>query len=428
MPIVIAAKAAVESARINLAYTKVTSPISGRIGKSSVTEGALVTNGQADAMATVQQLDPIYVDVTESSNDFMRLKQESLQHGSDTKSVQLIMENGKPYALQGTLQFSDVTVDESTGSITLRAIFPNPQHALLPGMFVRARIDEGVSPDAILVPQQGVTRTPRGDASVMLVNDKNQVETRAVTASQAIGDKWLITSGLKAGEKVIVSGLQKVRPGVTVEGRRGYRDVRRANKVRIPMSKFFIHRPVFAWVLAIIMMIAGGLAIMQLPIAQYPTIAPPAVAISATYPGADAQTVQDTVTQVIEQNMNGIDNLMYMSSTSDSAGGVTITLTFKSGTDPDIAQVQVQNKLQLATPLLPQEVQQQGISVEKSSSSFLMVAGFISDNTSTTQDDISDYVASNVKDTISRLNGVGDVQLFGAQYAMRVWLDGNLPE
>ncbi|HBR2697934.1 TPA: efflux RND transporter permease subunit [Klebsiella pneumoniae] len=192
------------------------------------------------------------------------------------------------------------------------------------------------------------------------------------------------------------------------------------------MSKFFIHRPVFAWVLAIIMMIAGGLAILQLPIAQYPTIAPPAVAISATYPGADAQTVQDTVTQVIEQNMNGIDNLMYMSSTSDSAGSVTITLTFKSGTDPDIAQVQVQNKLQLATPLLPQEVQQQGISVEKSSSSFLFVAGFISDNPTTTQDDISDYVASNVKDPISRLNGVGDVQLFGAQYAMRVWLDGNL--
>ncbi|HCI6207128.1 TPA: efflux RND transporter permease subunit [Klebsiella pneumoniae] len=192
------------------------------------------------------------------------------------------------------------------------------------------------------------------------------------------------------------------------------------------MSKFFIHRPVFAWVLAIIMMIAGGLAILQLPIAQYPTIAPPAVAISATYPGADAQTVQDTVTQVIEQNMNGIDNLMYMSSTSDSAGSVTITLTFKSGTDPDIAQVQVQNKLQLATPLLPQEVQQQGISVEKSSSSFLLVAGFISDNPTTTQDDISDYVASNVKDPISRLNGVGDVQLFSAQYAMRVWLDGNL--
>ncbi|EDV9719046.1 efflux RND transporter permease subunit [Salmonella enterica subsp. salamae] len=192
------------------------------------------------------------------------------------------------------------------------------------------------------------------------------------------------------------------------------------------MANFFIRRPIFVWVLAIILMMAGALAIMQLPVAQYPTIAPPAVSISATYPGADAQTVQDTVTQVIEQNMNGIDNLMYMSSTSDSAGSLTITLTFQSGTDPDIAQVQVQNKLQLATPLLPQEVQQQGISVEKSSSSFLMVAGFVSDNPNTTQDDISDYVASNIKDSISRLNGVGDVQLFGAQYAMRIWLDANL--
>ena len=192
------------------------------------------------------------------------------------------------------------------------------------------------------------------------------------------------------------------------------------------MAKFFIDRPIFAWVLAIILMIAGALAILQLPVAQYPTIAPPAIAISATYPGADAQTVQDTVTQVIEQNMNGIDNLMYMSSTSDSAGSVTVTLTFKSGTDPDIAQVQVQNKLQLAMPLLPQEVQQQGISVEKSSSSFLMVVGFTSDNKSLNQDDISDYVASNIKDPISRTNGVGDVQLFGAQYAMRIWLNADL--
>lgn len=214
---VVAAKAAVENARINLAYTKVTSPIDGRIGKSSVTEGALVTNGQADAMATVQQLDPIYVDVTESSNDFMRLKQESLQRGDDSKSVQLIMENGQPYSLKGSLQFSDVTVDESTGSITLRAVFPNPQHTLLPGMFVRARIDEGVNPQVILVPQQGVTRTPRGDATVLIVNAQNQVENREVTAAQAIGDKWLITSGLQNGDKVIVSGLQKVRPGVTVK-------------------------------------------------------------------------------------------------------------------------------------------------------------------------------------------------------------------
>ncbi|WP_297116908.1 efflux RND transporter periplasmic adaptor subunit [uncultured Enterobacter sp.] len=213
---VVAAQAGVESARINLAYTKVTSPIDGRIGKSSVTEGALVTNGQSTALATVQQLDPIYVDVTQSSNDFMRLKQTSLQKGNAASIVELLMENGQPYPLKGTLQFSDVTVDESTGSITLRAIFPNPQHLLLPGMFVRARIDEGTQPNAILVPQQGVTRTPRGEATVLVVNDKNQVELRTVEAPQAIGDRWLITEGLKNGDRVIVSGLQKVRPGVTV--------------------------------------------------------------------------------------------------------------------------------------------------------------------------------------------------------------------
>lgn len=218
---VTAAKAAVESARINLAYTKVTSPISGRIGKSNVTEGALVTNGQATELATVQQLDPIYVDVTQSSNDFMRLKQSieqgSLHKDSTSSAVELVMENGQAYPLKGSLQFSDVTVDESTGSITLRAVFPNPQHTLLPGMFVRARIDEGVQPNAILVPQQGVTRTPRGDATVMVVNDKSQVEPHAVVAAQAIGDKWLISDGLKPGDKVIVSGLQKARPGVQVK-------------------------------------------------------------------------------------------------------------------------------------------------------------------------------------------------------------------
>ncbi|HDV5237882.1 TPA: efflux RND transporter periplasmic adaptor subunit [Escherichia coli] len=192
---VIAAKATVESARINLAYTKVTAPISGRIGKSTVTEGALVTNGQTTELATVQQLDPIYVDVTQSSNDFMRLKQSveqgNLHKENATSNVELVMENGQTYPLKGTLQFSDVTVDESTGSITLRAVFPNPQ--------------------------QGVSRTPRGDATVLIVNDKSQVEARPVVASQAIGDKWLISEGLKSGDQVIVSGLQKARPGEQVK-------------------------------------------------------------------------------------------------------------------------------------------------------------------------------------------------------------------
>lgn len=189
------------------------------------------------------------------------------------------------------------------------------------------------------------------------------------------------------------------------------------------MADFFIEHPVFAWVLALILMLAGGIAIMNLPIAQYPQIAPPTITISAAYPGADAKTVEDAVTQVIEQNMNGLDGLMYMSSTSDAAGDASIILTFKNGTSPDIAQVQVQNKLQLAMPSLPQEVQQQGITVTKSSSNILMVAAFISDNNSLSQYDIADYVASHIKEPLSRTAGVGSVQLFGSQYAMRIWLD-----
>lgn len=218
---VAAAKATLESARINLAYTRVTSPISGRIGKSAVTEGALVQTGQATALATVQQLDPIYVDVTQSSTEFLRLKKElsdgTLQQDNGQARVALILEDGSLYAHEGKLAFSDVSVDESTGSITVRAIFPNPDHLLLPGMFVRARLNEGVNPDALLVPQQGVTRTPRGSATALVVNADNKVEVRNINAAQAIGDKWLVTEGLKAGDRVIVTGLQKIKVGIPVK-------------------------------------------------------------------------------------------------------------------------------------------------------------------------------------------------------------------
>ena len=189
------------------------------------------------------------------------------------------------------------------------------------------------------------------------------------------------------------------------------------------MVSFFINRPIFSWVIAITIMLAGGLSILNLPIAQYPRIAPVAVEIDASFPGASAKTIEDTVTQVIEQKMNGIDHLRYMTSTSDSAGNAAIILTFDSGTDPDIAQVQVQNKLQLATPLLPQEVQQQGIRVVKSVKNYLMIVSLISTDGTLTRNDLSDYIAANMQDRISRINGVGDIQLFGSQYAMRVWVN-----
>jgi len=189
------------------------------------------------------------------------------------------------------------------------------------------------------------------------------------------------------------------------------------------MPTFFINRPIFAWVIAIMVMLTGLLSIKKLPVSQYPPIAPPQIAINATYPGASAQTVQDTVTQVIEQKLNGIDNLIYMSSTSDSAGAVSITLTFKAGTDPNIAQVQVQNKLQLAVPLLPQIVQRSGIQVVKSTRNFLLIVGLVSEDGSMDRNSLTDYMVSNIQDIVSRLEGVGELQLFGTQNAMRIWLN-----
>ena len=189
------------------------------------------------------------------------------------------------------------------------------------------------------------------------------------------------------------------------------------------MARFFIDRPIFAWVIAIFIMLAGALSILLLPVSQYPTIAPPSVTINATYPGASAKVVEDSVTQIIEQNMKGLDGLLYMSATSQANGQASLTLTFENSVDPDIAQVQVQNKLQLAMPLLPQAVQSQGVDVSKSSSGFLMVLGFVSEDGSMDKDDIADYINASLVDPLSRVPGVGTLQVFGSEYAMRIWLD-----
>ncbi|QOX80398.1 efflux RND transporter periplasmic adaptor subunit [Trichlorobacter lovleyi] len=218
-----AAKAAVETARINLAYTKITAPISGRIGRSSITDGALVTANQATALATIQKLDTMYVDVTQSSAELLRLKQ-TLASGvlkKDTATAQarvkLVLEDGSPYPLTGTLKFSEVTVDQSTGSITLRAVFPNPKQVLLPGMFVRAVLEEGLNEQAMLVPQRGVTRNPKGDAVVMMVSAEEKVEPRVIQVVRTVGENWLVSGGLKPGDRVILEGLQKARPGTPVK-------------------------------------------------------------------------------------------------------------------------------------------------------------------------------------------------------------------
>ncbi|MFK0088302.1 efflux RND transporter periplasmic adaptor subunit [Pseudomonas sp. NPDC090755] len=216
------AEAALRSAQIDLRYTKVLAPLSGRIGRSAVTEGALVNNGQADAMAVIQQLDPIYVDVTQSSAELLKLRRElesgQLQKvGDNAAKVTLTLEDGSTYRQEGRLEFSEVSVDPTTGSVTLRAVFPNPEHNLLPGMFVHARLKAGVNAQAILAPQQGVTRDLKGEPTALVVNQENKVELRQLKASRTVGNQWLIQEGLNAGDRVITEGLQFVKPGIEVK-------------------------------------------------------------------------------------------------------------------------------------------------------------------------------------------------------------------
>ncbi|MFA4902181.1 MAG: efflux RND transporter periplasmic adaptor subunit [Desulfobaccales bacterium] len=215
-------QAAVAGARINLGYTRVTAPISGRIGKSSVTDGALVTAYQPTFLATIQQLDPIYVDVTQSSAELLRLKRNLetgrlTANGANGKKVRILLEDGTPYPLEGALQFRDITVDSTTGSFTLRIVVPNPKHLLLPGMFVRAVVQEGIAAQALLIPQQGVSRTPKGEPIALVVDEAGKVQQRVLTLNRAIGDQWLVSSGLSPGERVIVEGMMKVRPGAAVK-------------------------------------------------------------------------------------------------------------------------------------------------------------------------------------------------------------------
>lgn len=214
-------RAAVKTARINLEYTKVRSPISGRIGKSAFTPGALVTANQAQALTSVRQLDPVYVDITQSSQDLLRLRAQftngELRSAAEEAPVRLKLENGAMYPHEGRLQFTDVSVDESTGMVSLRALFPNPEHILLPGMYVRAVIAEGVDENALLVPQRALRRDPKGQASVFLVDGDGKVEVRLVDVGRTVGDSWQVLSGLKPGDRVIVEGGQNVRPGMSVK-------------------------------------------------------------------------------------------------------------------------------------------------------------------------------------------------------------------
>ena len=350
---------------------------------------------------------------------------------------------------------------------------PNPENVLLPGMYVRVRLEQGVDDKALLVPQQALQRTPDGAQSLMLVNKENKVEQVPVTTGGAVKTNWIVTSGLKAGDTVVVEGFQKIRPGAPVQASpwkaggqpgaapagqpvaqqpagRGRARRRPASKTRpqarslsgsrrpqgaaFPFSEHRFQSPptcrnsllkdqFFAWVVALFILLAGVLAIPSMPVSQYPNVAPPAITITATYPGASAKEVAQSVTSIIEDKLNGAKGLLYYESVSDSYGTSTITATFAPGRDPDLAQVDVQNRVSNVIAQLPTAVQQQGLKYEQTSTGFLLVVTVSSTDGSLDQTALADYIARNIQNPISRVPGVGQFQLFAAPRAMRIWVD-----
>ena len=416
-----------------------TAPIAGRIGTSSVTAGALVTAGQDAALATIQRLDPVYLDVTQSSTQMLALRRQldaGLVKAIDGKAqVKVLLEDGSTYAHEGTLEFVGSAVDPGTGNVVLRAVIPNPEGLLLPGMYLKAVLPMATDARALLVPQKAVLRNERGEPLLRLLDAKDRVVERRVSTGQVVGNQWQITQGLKAGERVIVSnGSAVARPAGAGgggqhraagrnAGDRPDRQHRRNVALRPAAHGSFLHRP------ADLRLgdrhrgqparpardpdPAGG----PLP-ADRPTIT-----IRATYTGASSQTVENAVTQVIEQSQQSLDHLMYMTSTSASDGSAQVNLVFATGTNPDTAQVQVQNQLQAAMATLPQAVQQNGLTITKSSGSIFEVLSFTSEDGSmdNSMSPTSWKRASTTRSAAS--GGVGNIQPIGQEYAMRIWLD-----
>jgi multidrug efflux pump len=439
-----------------LGYTSVVSPITGRIGSSLVTQGAYVQASAATLLTTVQQIDPIYVDLNQSSIQGLQLRRDVASgkvklNGPAQATVTLFMEDGSQYPLPGSLQFTDITVDQNTGSVTVRAIFPNPRHVLLPGMFVRARIEEGIDENALLVPHAGVSHNPQGQATALVVGPDGKVALRTIQATRTLGDNWVVDGGLSAGDRVVVSGVQKVQPGSTVRvvdapapAAPGQQKSAAADTAPVPASP---HTPP-----GVIPRhpVERGLhgQVLHRPADLRDRPRDPDHAGRDTVDCVDAGRAVSVRRSAFDSNHDELPRRLRGDGGEHGRPGDRAAderarpsdlsvlhqrrlrtgrhyAHVRRGNQPRHCASQVQNKLQLATPLLPQAVQQSGIKVTKSSSSFLLAIGFVSTDNSMSRYDIANYVVSNIQDPVSRINGVGNLNVFGTQYAMRIWLDPN---
>ena len=419
---VLSTEADVLTAKLNIEFTTIKAPAKGPTSLVSPAEGTLI-QAQQTLLTTITQLDPAYVNFTFTDSELRQLQEidKSPEELFDSKNVKVELQfgDGAVYPQTGTVDTRSRTVDPRTGTILTRAIFPNRDGALLPGQFVRVKMTGIVMPNAIVIPKIAISQGPLGPF-VYVIEKDNVARARPVRIYRELPDGYIVRKGLAAGDRIVVDGVIRVRPGNVVNPV-PFTAARRGRQAMI--SKFFIDRPVFASVLSIVIVLAGLVAMRVLPISQYPQIVPPEVVVSATYPGATAETVAATVAAPLEQQINGVERMIYMQSTSTGSGTMSLTVTFEIGTNPDQNAINVNNRVQRALPLLPGEVSRQGLVVQKRSTSILQVITMSSPDDRYDTIYISNYALVNVLDELRRLPGVGDAALFGASdYSMRIWL------
>ncbi len=421
-----AANASIRQAELNLEYCSITTPITGIAGTRQIAPGNLVGNGEATLLTTVSNVNPMRVYVSISESDYLmyqRLRAQGKMKGG-AGQLELILADGSTFPEIGRIIIADRAVDVKTGTLSLVAEFPNPNALLRPGQFGRVRMAATVAENALLVPQKAVTEI-QSTKVVYVIGTDNKVALRSVTLGARVGPDYIVTDGVKAGERIVTEGLQKVRPGMIVNptGRGGqFRDADR-EKGTLGMARFFIHRPVFAIVISLIILIAGGISIFVLPVAQYPQISPPTVEVEINYPGANAETVEQSIATNVEAEVNGAENMIYMSSKSSSDGRYVLTCTFKVGANLDLANVDINNRVNKATAKLPQEAIAYGISVKKKSPDILLAISIYSPDSTYDETFLSNYTSINMVDPIARILGVGSTMIVGQRdYAMRFWV------